>query len=461
MAKMWDGRFDKEIDAKVNEFNASISFDKRLYEEDITGSIAHATMLADCKIISKADEKLIIEGLKGILSDLKSGKLAFDMTAEDIHMFVEAELTKRIGEAGKRLHTARSRNDQVALDMRLYAVKENGEVTADLAKLVNTLSELAKANTTTLMPGYTHLQQAQPVSLAQHLLAYCAMLMRDIDRLSDCKKRTLSLPLGACALAGTTFPIDREQVKGLLGFNTVGFNSMDSVADRDFVIEMLADLALVMTHLSRLAEELIIWTTAEFKFAELDDSFATGSSIMPQKKNPDVAELVRGKTGRVYGNLMAMLTVMKGLPLAYNKDMQEDKELLFDAVDTVKICLEVFDGMLKTVKFLPDNMAKDAEKGFINATDCADYLTKKGMPFRTAYKIVGNIVKHCIANGKVLSTLSLDEYKSYSELFCEDIFEAVDLNVCLQKRTSQGGPSAQSVSEQLKLVKAKLEKLND
>lgn len=456
MPKMWDGRFTKEIAEEVNDFNSSIGFDKRLYEEDIKGSLAHAAMLAAVGIISYEDHTLITDGLTAILNDLKDGKLKFDMTAEDIHMFIEAELTKRIGDAGKRLHTARSRNDQVALDMRMYAAKETDAIIEILKSFVNTLVSIAEKNTATLMPGYTHLQQAQPVTLAEHMLAYCAMFLRDISRLNDNKKRTLVLPLGACALAGTTFPIDRQFVKDKLNFNEVGFNSMDCVSDRDFVIELLSDLALIMVHVSRLAEEVILWSSAEFKFIELDDAYATGSSIMPNKKNPDVAELARGKSGRVIGDLMGMLTVMKGIPLAYNKDMQEDKEQLFDAIDTVKQVVTVFNKMLATATFLKDNMAKDAEKGFINATDCADYLVKKGLPFRTAYKIVGSIIGYCIKNGKVLTSLTLDEYKEFSELFENDVYEAVDLNTCLNKRTSEGAPSVVSVEKQIKTVKGKL-----
>ena len=457
MSKMWDGRFTKEIDKEVNDFNSSIRFDKRLYEEDIKGSLAHAAMLAAVGIISNKDCARITDGLNSILADLNSGKLTFDMTAEDIHMFVEAELTKRIGDAGKRLHTARSRNDQVALDTRMYAAKETDEIIKILKSFVNTLVNIAEANKSTLMPGYTHLQQAQPVSLAEHMLAYCAMFLRDIDRLNDSKKRTLVLPLGACALAGTTFPIDRQLVKDKLNFNEVGFNSMDCVSDRDFVIELLADLSLIMVHVSRLAEEVILWSSAEFKFVELDDAYATGSSIMPNKKNPDVAELARGKSGRVIGSLVGMFTVMKGIPLAYNKDMQEDKEQLFDAIDTVKQVVTVFEKMLATATFIKDNMAKDAEKGFINATDCADYLVKKGLPFRTAYKIVGGIIAYCIANGKVLTSMTLDEYKQFSELFDNDVYEAVDLINCLNKRTSEGGPSEVSVNKEIEVVKGKLD----
>ena len=458
MSKMWDGRFGKEIDKDVNDFNSSIMFDKRLYEEDIKGSLAHAAMLAAVGIISYDDSQLITDGLTAILDDLNSGKLAFDMTAEDIHMFIEAELTKRVGDAGKRLHTARSRNDQVALDMRMYVVKETNAIIEIIKSFIKTLVDIAEKNTSTLMPGYTHLQQAQPVTLAEHMLAYCAMFLRDIDRLNDSKKRTLVLPLGACALAGTTFPIDRQYVKDKLDFNEVGFNSMDCVSDRDFVIELLSNIALIMVHISRLAEEVILWASAEFKFIELDDAYATGSSIMPNKKNPDVAELARGKSGRVIGDLMGMLAVMKGIPLAYNKDMQEDKECLFDAADTVKQVVTIFGKMLETTTFSDDNMAKDAEKGFINATDCADYLVKKGLPFRTAYKIVGSIIGYCIKNGKVLTSMTLDEYKEFSEFFDKDVYDAVNLNTCLNKRTSEGAPSKVSVEKQIKTVKGKLNK---
>ena len=390
--KMWQGRFKKEEDERVNDFNSSISFDSRMYKQDITGSIAHARMLGKTGIIEESESEKIVEGLKGILHDIESGNLEFDSKAEDIHMFVEQVLTQRIGDAGKRLHTSRSRNDQVALDLRMYLLENIKNVKSKLIYLMNTVIEKAKQNTDTVMSGYTHLQRAQPITLAHELLAYAQMFKRDIMRLDDCYERTDVMPLGSCALAGTTYPIDREFVKEQLGFAEITQNSIDGVSDRDFVLEFAFDLSLIMMHLSRFSEEIILWCSSEFGYMELDDAFATGSSIMPQKKNPDIAELVRGKTGRVYGSLTTLLTVMKGIPLAYNKDMQEDKEAIFDALDNTILCLETFAEMLSTASFNKDKMRASAGFGFINATDCADYLVKKGLPFRSAYKIVGELV---------------------------------------------------------------------
>lgn len=456
MGKLWAGRFSKETDGQVNDFNSSISFDQRLYEEDITGSIAHAQMLGATGIIDPADAEKIVVGLKGILADVQSGALSIDPTAEDIHTFNEATLTARIGDAGKKLHTARSRNDQVALDTRLYVKKEIVAVKEETLNLVKTLADVAEKNLGVIMPGYTHLQRAQPVAFSHYMTAYANMFLRDAGRLSDCLVRADVLPLGSAALAGTSYPIDRFMVAEKLGFANVCSNSLDGVSDRDFVIEFTSVLSILMMHLSRFSEEIILWSSSEFKFIELDDGFSTGSSIMPQKKNPDVAELVRGKTGRVYGDLMALLTVMKGLPLAYNKDMQEDKELLFDAVDTVKACLPVFNGMIGTMTVLGENMTKAAEKGFINATDVADYLTKKGVPFRDAYKCSGGLVAYCIKNGKTLNELSIEEYKTFHELFEEDIYKEIDVKACAEKRSSYGGGSTASVKTQLAELKEKL-----
>ncbi len=454
MAKMWAGRFSKEVDETVNAFNSSISFDGRMYRQDIRGSIAHATMLGDCGIIPHADAKKIIEGLKGILADLDSGALLMDPTAEDIHMFVEAELTRRSGDAGKRLHTARSRNDQVALDIRLTLRDEIAEVRALLKKLLQTLTKLAAQHTETVMPGYTHLQRAQPVTLAHHLLAYVWMLLRDDGRLADAVKRMNYCPLGAGALAGTTYPIDRKQTAALLGFEAPVPNSLDAVSDRDFCAEIGNALALLMVHLSRFSEEIILWCSWEFRFIELDDAYATGSSIMPQKKNPDVTELIRGKTGRVIGDLTTLLTMLKGLPLAYNKDMQEDKGAIFDAIDQVVLCLKTFDPMLATMRVNKENLRAAAAKGFINATDCADYLVKKGLPFRDAYKITGTLVAKCIAEGLTLETLPLEAYKEACPQFEEDVYQAIALETCLNGRISEGGPSAAAVKEQLALADA-------
>ena len=456
MAKLWEGRFSKEIDETVNKFNASIFFDKRLIKEDAEGSAAHAAMLGATGIIPPEDAEAIIDGLKKIVEDIETGALEIDETAEDVHSFVEGVLTERIGSAGKKLHTARSRNDQVALDMRLFVKKAAGQVADNLLKLINSLMSAAEKNIGAIMPGYTHLQRAQPVAFSHYMLAYVNMFLRDKDRLVSCVKRADYLPLGSAALAGTSYPIDRKFVAEKLGFKGVCPNSLDGVSDRDFVLEFAFCLSVVMTHLSRLSEEIILWNSSEFGFIELDDAFSTGSSIMPQKKNPDVAELTRGKTGRVYGDLMALLTVMKGLPLAYNKDMQEDKEAIFDAFDTVNMCLTVTAGMIETMKVNASNMEKAAEKGFINATDAADYLTKKGVPFRDAYKISGKLVAECIRKGKTLGELTIEEFKNHSELFEEDIYDELDVKKCAEKRTSYGGGSTASVLVQIEEIKEKL-----
>ncbi|MBO5163371.1 MAG: argininosuccinate lyase [Ruminococcus sp.] len=455
---MWAGRFSKQVDETVNAFNSSIAFDGRMYRHDIQGSIAHATMLGDCGIIPKEDSLEIIGGLKEILADIDSGKLELDPTAEDIHMFVEAELTKRLGDVGKRLHTARSRNDQVALDLRLYLRDEISEITELVRTLVKTIINIAKEHTETVMPGYTHLQRAQPITFAHHLMAYVWMLLRDIDRLGDVNKRMNYCPLGCGALAGTTYKTNRQQTSELLGFAAPMENSLDGVSDRDYCVELNCALSLLMTHLSRFSEEIIMWCSWEFKFIELDDAFATGSSIMPQKKNPDVTELIRGKTGRVNGNLVTLLTMMKGLPLAYNKDMQEDKEAIFDTVDNVKLCVKTFTPMLATMRVLKDNMRNAAARGFINATDCADYLVKKGMPFRDAYKITGTLVAECISKGLTLETLPLEEYRKMTELFTEDVYEAISLDTCVRERKSYGGPSPDAVKIQIENAERELEK---
>ena len=447
--KLWGGRFRKETDDLVNDFNSSIQFDCRLYREDIQGSLAHAAMLADCGIISREDEAAIRAGLEGILADIEAGKVEFTADNEDIHMNVEALLTERIGAAGKRLHTARSRNDQVAVDLRLYLRREIGEIVDQILDLQEAILAKAKEHQNTVMPGYTHLQRAQPISFAQHLLAYGAMLRRDVGRLLDCRARMNECPLGSGVLAGTTYPIDRWETAKTLGFTAPMGNSLDGVSDRDYAIELLSALSVLMMHLSRFSEEIILWCSWEFKFIELDDAYSTGSSIMPQKKNPDVAELVRGKTGRVYGHLMGLLTTMKGLPLAYNKDMQEDKEPVFDAVDTVKLCLPVFTGMIATMKVLPENMRRAASAGFINATDCADYLTKKGLPFRDAYTAVGNLVYYCTERGKGLEDLSLEELRQISPLFDGDVYEALGLEACMGQRKSWGGPAPEETARQI------------
>ena len=450
--KLWSGRFGKETDALVNDFNASIQFDQRLYKEDITGSLAHAKMLGDCGIISQEDVTAITEGLKGILADVEAGKVEFTADNEDIHMNVEALLTARIGDAGKRLHTARSRNDQVALDFRMYVREQIPVIVDQLLELETVLCKQAKQYQTAVMPGYTHLQRAQPISFAQHLMAYANMFARDITRLEDCKKRLNECPLGSGALAGTTYPIDRWETAQDLGFDAPMSNSLDGVSDRDYALELMSALSILMMHLSRFSEEVILWCSWEFKFIELDDAYATGSSIMPQKKNPDVAELVRGKTGRVYGDLMSLLTAMKGLPLAYNKDMQEDKEPVFDAIDTVEMCVPVFTAMLDTMTVRTDNMRKAAGKGFINATDCADYLTKKGMPFRDAYTVTGKLVAACTAQGKTLEELTLDELKAVSQLFDEDVYEAINLENCMALRNSYGGPAVSETTRQIEAI---------
>ncbi|MCR5815943.1 MAG: argininosuccinate lyase [Ruminococcus sp.] len=454
--KMWAGRFTKETDERVNDFNSSIKFDARMYRQDIEGSIAHATMLGECGIISADDSKAIIEGLKGILADIESGKLQFDPTAEDIHMFNEAELTKRIGDAGKRLHTARSRNDQVALDIRMNLKVEIREIQALTKELIETLCKIAQNNLTTVMPGYTHLQRAQPITLAHHMMAYAQMLLRDLGRLEDTYKRTNIMPLGSGALAATTYPINRQRVCDLLGFDEITQNSLDGVSDRDFCIELACAISILMMHLSRFSEEIILWCSWEFKFIELDDAYATGSSIMPQKKNPDVTELIRGKTGRVYGDLNTLLVMMKGISLAYDKDMQEDKEAIFDAIDTVKLCLTTFIPMLDTMRVIPENMRAAAAKGFINATDCADYLVKKGLPFRDAYKITGTLVHTCIEKGLTLETLPLEDYKALCETFDEDVYEAISLDTCVMQRKAAGGPAPESVKAQIKYTQKAL-----
>ena len=451
--KLWGGRFRKETDSLVNDFNASIQVDCRMYREDIQGSMAHAAMLADCGIISREDAEQIHTGLNSVLEDIEADKVEFTADNEDIHMNVEALLTQRIGDAGKRLHTARSRNDQVAVDLRLYLRREIEEIIGQILDLQQAIVEQAQQHQTTVMPGYTHLQRAQPISFAQHLLAYAAMLKRDVTRLEDCAERMNECPLGSGALAGTTYPIDRWHTAKALGFTAPMSNSLDGVSDRDYVIELLSALSILMMHMSRFSEEVILWCSWEFKFIELDDAYSTGSSIMPQKKNPDVAELVRGKTGRVYGDLMAMLTVMKGIPLAYNKDMQEDKETVFDAVDTVKMCLPVFSGMIATMRVLPANMRRAAGAGFINATDCADYLTKKGKPFRDAYTTVGNLVYYCTEQGKTLEQLTLEELQGIDPLFGEDVYEALSLETCMGQRASYGGPAVSETTRQIEEIR--------
>ncbi|MBE6718168.1 MAG: argininosuccinate lyase [Ruminococcaceae bacterium] len=458
MAKMWAGRTGGITEKLADDFNSSIRFDSKMYREDITGSIAHAKMLSKCGIIENSDADALIAGLEGILSDIDNGILDFDPDCEDIHMFVEQVLTERIGDVGKKLHTARSRNDQVALDLRMYLRSRTDEMIEKATALVNAYTEKAEEYKSAIMPGYTHLQRAQPITFGHHLMAYAMMLLRDIDRLRDCRKRMNVSPIGCCALAGTTYNTDRFYEAELLGFDGITLNSLDGVSDRDFSVELMSNIALIMMHLSRFSEELILWSSWEFKFIELSDSYTTGSSIMPQKKNPDMAELVRGKTGRVYGDLITLLTALKGLPLAYNKDMQEDKECVFDSVETVIMCLDITKGMIETMKAIPENMLKAAQKGFINATDLADYLVKKGMPFRQAYKISGGIVADCIKNGQVLETLPLSEYKKYSDVFEEDLYNEIDLKTCVEKRISVGGTSVASVEAQIKYVKEILAK---
>ena len=451
--KLWSGRFDKNTDALTDELNASIGFDFRMYKQDIAGSLAHSAMLAKQGIISQKDADDIAAGLKDILADIEAGKLTFGNDVEDVHMAVEGELTRRIGQAGKRLHTGRSRNDQVAVDVRLYLKSEIAEIRDMVLALIEELVSIAEENGETVMPAYTHLQRAQPTTFAHYMLAYANMLRRDVTRLEDCLERMDECPLGSGALTATTYPIDREATAKALGFARITQNSLDGVSDRDFVIELESDLSILMMHLSRFSEEICLWCSWEFKFIELDDAFATGSSIMPQKKNPDIAELVRGKTGRVYGDLMAMLTVMKALPLAYNKDMQEDKEPVFDAVDTVKKCLPVFTAMLHSMRLYPENMRKAAQRGFINATDCADYLTRKGLPFRDAYTLVGRLVSHCVETGETLESLPLEEYKKLSPVFDEDVYKAIDLAACVAARKVPGGPAKESVEAQIRYLK--------
>ena len=453
--KLWTGRFQKEISKTTNDFNSSISFDSRMYKEDITGSIAHATMLGQCGIIEKEQADIICKGLQEILADIESGRLSIDMEAEDIHTFIEGELTKRLGDNGKRLHTARSRNDQVALDVRLYLRNQIDELKSLVKGLIEVICSKAEEYAETVMPGYTHLQRAQPITFGHHLMAYAEMLLRDLSRLEDTQKRMNVNPLGSCALACTTYPIDRSITTRLLGFDSMTRNSLDGVSDRDFCLELASALSIIMVHLSRFSEEIIMWCSWEFKFIELDDAFSTGSSIMPQKKNPDIAELVRGKSGRVFGDLQGLLTAMKGIALAYNKDMQEDKEAVFDAVDTVKMCITAFTPMLDTMTVIPQNMRKAAAGGFINATDCADYLVKKGLPFRDAYKATGSLVALCIEKGETLETLPIEEYKAICDTFDEGVYEAISLEKCVKERSPYGGPAnvLNAVKEVRELIK--------
>ncbi len=458
MEKMWAGRFAKSLDSKADDFNSSIRFDCKMYRQDIIGSMAHAEMLAKQGIISKDDCNSIISGLSDILEELDNGTLSFDMSCEDIHMFVEAELTRRIGDAGKRLHTARSRNDQVALDIRMYLRDRSETIVALLKELICAIADKAEEGKGVIVPGYTHLQRAQPITFSHHILAYAQMLLRDISRVEDAVARMNYSPIGSCALAGTTYDTDRRFEAEKLGFSGITQNSLDGVSDRDFCLELMSAFSIIMMHLSRFSEEIILWSSWEFKFVELDDAYTTGSSIMPQKKNSDMAELVRGKTGRVYGDLFALLTTLKGLPLAYNKDMQEDKEAVFDALETVEMCLEIFAPMIRTMKLIPANMYKAAQEGFINATDLADYLTKKGMPFRSAYKIVGQIVAECIEKKTVLDKLSLEEYKKHSDVFEDDLYEEISLEACVEKRISEGGTSVASVEKQLEYVRKEITK---
>ena len=455
--KLWGGRFNKETNKLVDDFNSSITFDSRFYKEDIMGSIAHSTMLGNEGIISKSESEKIVSELKNILEDIENGKIEFSLDNEDIHMNVESILTQRIGDTGKRLHTARSRNDQVALDMKMYCKKEVKEIKELLIELLKSICKKADKTKEMVMPGFTHLQHAQPITFAHHIMAYAQMFKRDITRLNDCFERMNEMPLGSCALAGTTHPINRQFVSDVLGFNCPTENSIDGVSDRDYIIEMLSSLSMIMMHLSRFSEEIILWCSWEYHYIELDDAFSTGSSIMPQKKNPDICELIRGKTGRVYGSLVSILTVMKSLPLAYNKDMQEDKEMTFDAIDTVKLCIKTFIPMFDTMKICADNMRKSASHGFINATDCADYLTKKGVPFRDAYTIVGKIVNYCILNKKSIETLTLEELKAMSDVFDKDVYKAVDLDTCVNERKSYGGPAKEmtqiAIENILKFIK--------
>lgn len=456
MAALWAGRFSKEVDKGVNDFNSSIAFDCRMYRQDIAGSTAHATMLGECGIISDEDSVRICAGLAGILGDIESGALAFDPNAEDIHMFIEAELTDRIGDAGKRLHTGRSRNDQVALDIKLYLREEIAAISDLVKDLERALCTLAAEHLTTVMPGYTHLQRAQPITLAHHLMAYGQMFLRDLGRLSDAADRMDFCPLGSGALASTTYPLDRSRVAELLNFSGITQNSLDGVSDRDFCVELVSALSILMMHLSRLSEEIVLWCSWEFKFIELDDAYATGSSIMPQKKNPDITELIRGKTGRVYGDLTTLLTMLKGLPLAYNKDMQEDKEAVFDAIDTARLCLWTITPMLATMRVYKENMRAAAARGFINATDCADYLTKKGLPFRDAYKITGELVALCIEKKLTLETLPLGDYRALCTAFEEDVYAAINLEACVMGRNVDGGPAPVSVEKQIAYIIANI-----
>ena len=455
--KLWGGRFTKETNQLVHNFKESISFDQKFFRQDIAGSIAHVTMLAKQGIISTEDKEAIVKGLEGIREDLDAGRLTITTEHEDIHSFVEAVLTERVGEAGKRLHTGRSRNDQVALDMKLYTRDEIDEMDGLLKNLLTELLSLMEENLHTYMPGFTHLQKAQPVTLAHHIGAYYEMFRRDRGRLQDVRKRMNYCPLGSGALAGTTYPLDREYTAGLLGFDGPTLNSMDSVSDRDYVIELLSALSIIAMHLSRFSEEIIIWNSNEYRFVEMDDSYSTGSSIMPQKKNPDIAELIRGKSGRVYGSLMSILTVMKGIPLAYDKDIQEDKELTFDAIDTVKGCLLLFTGMISSMTFRKDVMEESAKKGFTNATDAADYLVNHGVPFRDAHGIIGQLVLMCIEKNKSLDELTLEEYKSVSEVFEQDIYEAISLKTCVEKRMTIGAPGAEAMKKVIAVYKKELE----
>ena len=456
--KLWGGRFTKSTDSFTDHFHSSISFDQRMYKEDITGSIAHAAMLGKQGVISMEDSELLQKTLKELLTDIEAGKVEFDEKAEDIHMNIETLLIERIGDVGKRLHTGRSRNDQVALDIRMYNREQIKDIKALLLKLIEALNTIAENNVNTIMPGYTHLQRAQPVTLAHHVLAYCEMFKRDVDRLGDTYRRTSVMPLGSGALAATTYPLDRQAVCDALGFDSITLDSMDGVSDRDFCIDLLSALSVIMMHLSRFCEEIILWSSHEFKFVELDDAYSTGSSIMPQKKNPDMAELIRGKTGRVYGHLMGMLTMMKGLPLAYNKDMQEDKEAVFDSIDTVKMCLPVFTNMIKTAVFNKTNMYKAAKGGFTNATDAADWLVKKGVPFRDAHAILGHLVLYCINNDKGLEDLTLDEFRAISPVFDESVYEAISVEKCVEARSIPGGPSPEYIKKLIEINKEYLKK---
>ncbi len=459
--KLWGGRFSKNTDRAVDDFNSSIRFDSRMYRQDIKGSTAHAEMLGKCGIIPEEDSALICKTLKEILTDIEKGLVEFETDAEDIHMNVEKILISRIGDTGKRLHTGRSRNDQVALDIRMYLKDEISEIKGMLSELLSILADIAEANPDTILPGYTHLQRAQPITLAHHMMAYFQMFRRDVERLQDCYKRTNVMPLGSGALAGTTYPLDRHMVADKLGFDAITENSLDGVSDRDFVIELASCLSITMMHLSRLCEELVLWSSGEFSFIEMDDAYSTGSSIMPQKKNPDVAELVRGKTGRVYGSLMSLLTVMKALPLAYNKDMQEDKEAIFDAVDTVKMCLPVFTKMTATMKIRKENMYRAAQGGFTNATDVADYLVKKGIPFRNAHEIIGKMVLYCITNNKAIEMLTMEEFKSFSDKIEADVYSEISLEKCVSGRKLPGGPAKESVMASIASGRAFLDRLNN